>query len=76
MESIKAAADKIAALKGWRRAGAAFFAGAGAALALAPFYILPFMAVGFAVLVLLIDGAGALPRPKPVSYTHLRAHET
>lgn len=44
-------------MRGWRRWALAFAAGAGAALAQAPFYLLPLMAVAFCVLVLLIDGA-------------------
>lgn len=54
---------KISALTGWRRALAAFAAGAAAALAQAPFYVLPLMAVGYSVLTLLVDGARAGPRP-------------
>jgi len=50
-------AARIEALTGWRRALAAFAAGAGAALAEAPYYLLPLIVVGFSVLLLLIDGA-------------------
>ena len=56
--------EKIQALTGWRRAGAAFLAGICGALAMAPFYALPLLAISFTVLVLLIDAAhqGAKPR--------------
>lgn len=54
---------KISLLAGWRRALAAFLAGAGAALAQAPFYFLPLMALGFSALLLLVDGARLGPRP-------------
>lgn len=47
----------LAALRGGPRLLAAFIAGVLAALAQAPFYLLPLMAVGFCVLVLLLDGA-------------------
>ncbi len=53
----------VAALSGWRRALAAFAAGVAAALAQAPFYLLPLMAFGYCALVLLIDGARGGARP-------------
>ncbi|MEK7264591.1 MAG: apolipoprotein N-acyltransferase [Pseudomonadota bacterium] len=53
----------LSALTGWRRALAAFLAGAAAALAQAPFYFLPLLAVGFSALLLLVDGARLAPRP-------------
>ncbi len=48
---------------GWRRRGFAFAGGLGAALAQAPFYLLPLMAAGCCVLVLLLDGARGSARP-------------
>ena len=57
-------ANRIKAATGWRRALIAFFAGLAAALALAPVYALPLMAVGFSVLILLIDGAYGTDRPR------------
>ncbi|WP_425410404.1 apolipoprotein N-acyltransferase [Hyphococcus sp.] len=47
----------VQAAKGWRRRLIAFFAGAAAALSMAPVYALPLLAVGFTVLVLLIDAS-------------------
>ncbi|MEM9705759.1 MAG: apolipoprotein N-acyltransferase [Pseudomonadota bacterium] len=45
----------IAGLSGWRRHVLSFFAGAGTAAALAPFYVWPLLAVGFGVLFILIS---------------------
>ena len=56
-------ADKIRALTGWRRAAAAFLAGVCGALAMAPVYALPLLAVSFTVLVLLIDAAQESAKP-------------
>jgi apolipoprotein N-acyltransferase len=64
LNAITTGAEKILALKGWARRGTAFAAGAATALSMAPFYALPLMAVGFTVLVLLIDAAEQAPRPK------------
>lgn len=61
---VERAAAKIRAANGWRRALIAFCAGLAAALALAPVYALPLLAVGFSVLILLIDGAHAAQNPK------------
>jgi len=55
--------SSISALSGWRRALAAFAAGALAALAQAPFYFLPLLAIGFSALLLLVDGARKAQRP-------------
>jgi len=55
--------EAIDRLSGWRRAGVAFIAGAAAATAQAPFYLLPLMAAGFSTLILLIDGARDGERP-------------
>jgi apolipoprotein N-acyltransferase len=56
-QSPLALAVWVAALRGWRRFLAAFVAGVLAAMAQAPLYVLPLLAVGFSTLVLLIDGA-------------------
>lgn len=61
--ALEGAASRIRAARGWRRMLAAFLAGLAAALALAPFYALPLMTVGFSALILLIDEAGAMNRP-------------
>lgn len=55
--------DRIMGLAGWRRAVVAVLAGAVTALAFAPFYALPLMAVGFSALIVLIDGAKTAARP-------------
>ena len=47
----------------WRRFGAAFLAGALSALGFAPFHAFALFLLGVAVLVLLLDGANAGPRP-------------
>jgi len=62
--ALETAAAYIKSLSGLKRAFAAFAAGVITALALAPVYALPLMAVGFSVLILLIDAASAAPRPK------------
>lgn len=54
-------AAMIAALRGWRRAGAAFLAGAVAALALAPFDFFPVLAISFPVAIWLLDGVAYAP---------------
>lgn len=63
MTDISRAVLSISALTGWRRAAAAFAAGVAAALAQAPFYLLPLMAAGFSAFILLLDGARLQPRP-------------
>lgn len=57
-------AERVRSASGWRRWLMAFAAGLGSATALAPLYLLPMMAVGLTVLVLLIDGAAAKEKPK------------
>ncbi|MBY0421293.1 MAG: apolipoprotein N-acyltransferase [Parvularculaceae bacterium] len=65
--SIAARLDRLrlaaTTLSGWPRRGAALAAGIVAALAFAPLYWLPLMALGFSALLLLIGGAAAGPRP-------------
>jgi apolipoprotein N-acyltransferase len=53
------AAHAVVLAFGWRRAALAFAAGALCALGLAPIDAWPVLFVGFPVLVLLVDGAGA-----------------
>ncbi|MEP6829297.1 MAG: apolipoprotein N-acyltransferase, partial [Rhizomicrobium sp.] len=50
-------------LIGWRRFLLAFLAGAVSALAFAPLNFFPALLLGFAVLVLLLDGADQSPHP-------------
>ncbi len=61
---MESGGDFLRALTGWRRCLAAFFVGVGAALALAPVYALPLLAVGFSTLIVLIDGASGMVRPR------------
>ena len=56
--------EGLKAATGWRRAALAFFAGVLSALALAPVYALPLLAVGFSILIVLIDAAAEGPRKK------------
>jgi apolipoprotein N-acyltransferase len=67
--SLSRAAAHVASLKGWTRRGAAFTSGLVAALAFAPFYALPLYAAALSVLVLLLDGAAAEPRPLQASFS-------
>lgn len=61
---LSGVATRISSATGWRRWLIAFFAGIGAALAMAPVYALPLLAAGLTTLVLLIDGAKAHERPR------------
>lgn len=67
--ALMAAAQRIRGAAGWRRWLIAFLAGAGAALAMAPFYLLPLLAAGLTVFVLLIDGAKASARPLRAAFS-------
>ncbi len=49
--------DRLAALTGWRRAGACFLLGAAATLALPPVHLLPILYLAFPALVWMIGGA-------------------
>ncbi|WP_428407167.1 apolipoprotein N-acyltransferase [Hyphococcus sp.] len=62
-EWLTGAAAKLRDATGWRRWLMAFVAGLASAAALAPVYLLPMMAVGITMLVLLVDGAAARERP-------------
>ena len=55
--SIKALAERLQALRGWRRRLAAFVAGAASVLAMAPFFVWPVLWLTLPALVWLIDGA-------------------
>ena len=57
------AGEYVRGLKGWRRLAFAWVAGLLSALAFEPFELFPFLLLGFAALVLLIDGAQSDPRP-------------
>ena len=53
----------VRGLDGWRRLAFAWVAGLVSALGFAPFGIFPLLLLGYAALVLLIDGAQLRPRP-------------
>jgi len=53
----------VRGLKGWRRLSFAFAAGLFSALGFAPFGLFPLLLLGFAVLVLLLDGAQTATHP-------------
>jgi apolipoprotein N-acyltransferase len=54
---LAVAGDFVRALNGWRRLGFAFGIGAFSALGFAPFNVFPALLLGFAAVVLMIDGA-------------------
>lgn len=60
---VGAAAITIMGLRKWRRRGASFGAGLMAALALAPFFALPLLFIGFSIFILLLDGASKEAKP-------------
>lgn len=59
--SLAALGAALRLLRGWRRVLLAFAAGAVSALGFAPFGIFPLLLAGYAVLVVLVDGASAGP---------------
>lgn len=61
LNRLHSLADSLVLLHGWRRALAAFLAGAASVLALPPVFLLPVLFVSLPVLVLLLDGADADP---------------
>ncbi len=63
-DALEAGARRIRALRGWRRCAAAFVSGLAAALALAPFYVLPLLAVGFTTLIFLLDECAGMAKPR------------
>jgi apolipoprotein N-acyltransferase len=56
-------ADRLRALRGWRRLGLSILVGALGALGFPPFYLFPLLVAGYPVLLLLLDGAAEEPRP-------------
>jgi len=66
---IPRAIFRLQMVSGWRRAGIAFFAGAVAALSLAPIYALPLLVVGFCILIVLIDGSKRAKHPKRAAFS-------
>ncbi len=63
MSALAQAGDFVRGLTGWRRLAFAAAMGLFTVLAFAPFYLFPAMLLGFASLVLLIDGAAIRKRP-------------
>jgi len=67
LSTIGAACESVGAflrgVRGWKRLVIAFAAGALSAPAFAPFGLFPLLLLGFAVLVLLLDGAQAEAHP-------------
>jgi apolipoprotein N-acyltransferase len=59
--SIKALAERLRALEGWRRYATAIAAGAASVLAMAPFFVWPVLWLTLPALVWLIDGASSAP---------------
>src|SRR5215831_2942538 len=57
--SMELLAQRVRRLRGWRRRGAAFAAGALSVLAMAPFFAWPVLWITLPVLVWLIDGGVA-----------------
>ena len=56
-DAVERLSATVTQLRGWRRAGVAFLAGAVSAAAMAPFFLSPVLFVTLPVLVWLIDGA-------------------
>ena len=62
MNFLTSSSDWVRSLAGWRRYGLAFAAGALSALGFAPLGIFPLLLLGFAMLLLLLDAADAVPK--------------
>jgi apolipoprotein N-acyltransferase len=63
MQALFRIGDVARGLSPWRARGIALLAGGLSALGFAPFGLFPLLLLGFAVLVLLLDGCRAHPRP-------------
>ncbi len=63
MTTLRRTGDFLRGVAGWRARLAAFLTGCFSALGFAPFGLFPLLLLGFAALVLLLDGAGTRPRP-------------
>jgi apolipoprotein N-acyltransferase len=68
LERLGVAAQRLGALEGWRRLAVSVIAGALAALAMAPFYLTPLLAVAYCALILIVDGARKGPRGRRASF--------
>ncbi len=62
MNALARICDFVRGLSSWRRIGFGFAAGAVSALGFAPLNLFPVLLLGFAGLLLLLDGANASPR--------------
>ena len=69
--SIKALAERVRNLRGWRKRAAAFLAGAVSVLAMAPFFAWPVLWITLPALVWLIDGASSPRRRGPTQLSAL-----
>jgi len=63
MSFLAASGDWVRGLTGWRRFALSFAAGALSAFGFAPLGIFPVLLLGFALLLLLLDGSYQRPRP-------------
>jgi apolipoprotein N-acyltransferase len=61
LASLERIADTLRAQRGWRRLAIAAAIGAVGALAFPPFHLFPLILLGYAVLILLLDGAAGEP---------------
>lgn len=67
MNVLSRIGNGVTGLRGWRRMGCAFAAGAVSATGFAPIEFFPALLLGYAVLVLLIDGADQGDKPMRVA---------
>jgi apolipoprotein N-acyltransferase len=61
--SIARSAGRLRTVRGWRRGAAAVLAGAASAFSFAPFDAFPLLLLGYAALLLMLDGSAARARP-------------
>ena len=68
MSLLTRSGDWVTGLSGWRRAGFAFACGAVSALGFAPLEFFPALLLGFAALLLLLDGADKARHPMGAAF--------
>ena len=68
MSFLTRSGDWVTGLSGWRRAGFAFACGGASALGFAPVEFFPFLLLGFAALLLLLDGADKARHPMGAAF--------
>lgn len=66
--AVNREAGRLAETRGWQRYAIAFGLGALTATALAPYYILPALVLGYVGLVILLDGAAGSGTPKRMAF--------